>query len=102
MSLYNKGHGDANDLCLHIKLYRIVISNKVMKMIYEKHLWIKWQPALDISRFRVLPVCVRSYAIEAIIWSKNRDHIYIYIYIYIFMYIYSYVIYIYIYIYIYI
>ena len=54
-----------------------------MKMIYEKHLWIKWQPALDISRFRGLPVCVPSYAIEAIIWSKNRDHIYIYIYIYI-------------------
>ena len=35
-----------------------------------------------------------SYAIETIIWSKNRDHIYIYIYIiyeyiYIYMYIYD-------------
>jgi len=50
-----------------------------MKRIYEKNLWMKWQPELYISRFRGLPVCVPSYAIEAIIWSKNRDHIYLYI-----------------------
>src|SRR6218665_3493410 len=100
MSLYNKGHGDANDLCLHIYLYRIVISDKVMKMTYEKHLWIKRQPALDISRFRGLPVCVPSYAIEAIIWSRGLriEIIYIYIYIYTYIYIFIYDIYIYIYI----
>jgi len=37
-----------------------------------------------------LPVCVPSYATEAIIWSKNQDHIYICIYMHIYMHIYTY------------